>query len=84
MIAESDVAEPKAQFLEEPNFSAEVSGNMLTVVNIPNGHAVRVVDAQGKVISKMVSNGRELNIMLPTTGLYIVYSGSRYRMLTVK
>jgi len=84
MIAESDVAEPKAQFLEEPNFSAEVSGNMLTVGNIPNGHAVRVVDAQGKVISKMVSNGRELNIMLPTTGLYIVYSGSRYRMLTVK
>lgn len=83
-VAGGKAAEPNTLPLAEQNFSAKVSGNMLTVANVPNGHAVRVVDARGKVVSKMVSNGSELNITLPATGKYIVYSGNQYRMFTVK
>lgn len=79
-----EIEAPVANSLVPSSFSAEISGNMLTVSNIPEGRNVDVVDVRGKVVSRMVSNGRDLHFALPATGKYIVYSGNQSQVFTVK
>lgn len=80
----NDVTKPAISTLVQSRFGAEISGNLLTVSNIPEGHRVDIVDVRGKLVSKMVSNGHDLHFTLPAAGKYVVHSGNQSKVFTVK
>ena len=61
-----------------------VSDRNISVTGLPENHAVAVFDMQGRLVKSARMHGAEVRLAVPRTGRYIVRSGSRMQLVTVR
>ena len=61
-----------------------VSDRNISVMELPENHAVAVFDMQGRLVKSARVHGSEVRLAVPRTGRYIVRSGSQVRMVNVR
>ena len=65
-----------------PHFNVTVDGRVLTVQGATQ--AAYLLDAQGRLITKVQSLGRESSITVPRAGMYLLRVGNETRRITVR
>ena len=65
-----------------PHFNVSVNGRVLTVQGTTQ--AAYLLDAQGRLITKVQSLGRESSITVPRAGMYLLRVGNETRRITVR
>ena len=65
-----------------PHFNVSVNGRVLTVQGATQ--AAYLLDAQGRLITKVQSLGRESSITVPRAGMYLLRVGNETRRITVR
>ena len=65
-----------------PHFNVTVDGRVLTVQGATQ--AAYLLDAQGRLITKVQSLGRESSITVPRAGMYLLRVGHETRRITVR
>ena len=61
-----------------------VNGNKLVIQGANDGDRVSVMDAQGRMVRNVIGSSNEMNLQLPSTGMYIVRVGSMTRKIAIK
>ena len=65
-----------------PHFNVTVNGRVLTVQGTTQ--AAYLLDAQGRLITKVQSLGSESSITVPRAGMYLLRVGNETRSITVR
>ena len=65
-----------------PHFNVSVNGRVLTVQGTTQ--AAYLLDAQGRLITKVQSLGGESSITVPRAGMYLLRAGNEARRITVR
>ena len=65
-----------------PHFNVTVDGRVLTVQGATQ--AAYLLDAQGRLITKVQSLGRESSVTVPRAGMYLLRVGNETRRITVR
>ena len=65
-----------------PHFNVTVDGRVLTVQGATQ--AAYLLDAQGRLITKVQSLGSESSVTVPRAGMYLLRVGNETRRITVR
>ena len=66
-----------------PSMQVAVSGRSISVMGLPENHAVAVFDMRGRMVASARVHGAEVRLAVPRTGRYIVRSGSLVHVVSV-
>lgn len=61
-----------------------VNGSKLVIQDAKNGDKISIMDAQGRMLHNMVATGSEMDMHLPSSGMYIVRIGSKVHRVSIK
>ena len=67
-----------------PSMHVAVSGRSISVMGLPENHAVAVFDLRGRKVASARMHEAVVRLAVPRTGRYIVRSGSLARIVTVR
>ena len=66
------------------SMQVNVSDRNISVMGLPENHAVAVFDLRGRKVTSARVLGAEVRLTVPRTGRYIVRSGSLSKIVTVR
>lgn len=86
-LAKNSTAEGDVEMNITPVNSAariSVNGSKLVIQDAKVGDKISIMDAQGRMVRNTVATGSEMDMYLPSSGMYIVRVGSKVHRISIK
>lgn len=86
-LAKNSTAEGDVEMNITPVNSAariSVNGSKLVIQDAKVGDKISIMDAQGRMVRNTVATGSEMDMYLPSSGMYIVRVGSKVHRVSIK
>lgn len=86
-LAKNSTAEGDVEMNITPVNSAariSVNGSKLVIQDAKVGDKISIMDAQGRIVRNTVATGSEMDMHLPSSGMYIVRVGSKVHRISIK